>query len=56
MKPMISSMWNEEEEGDTVYSYFESDAFKSFVKSPAGWVELGYINKDLITNPSPERC
>ncbi len=43
---------NEEEEGDTVYSYFESDAFKKLCEITSRWVELGYINKDLITNPS----
>lgn len=43
---------NEEEEGDTVYSYFESEGFKNLCEITSRWVELGYINKDLITNPS----
>ena len=43
---------NEEEEGDAVYSYFESEAFKKHCEITSRWVDLGYINKDLITNPS----
>jgi len=43
---------NEEETGDTVYSYFESEAFGKFCEITSRWAELGYLNKDLITNPS----
>lgn len=43
---------NEEEEGDQVYSYFESEAFKNLCAITKRWVEKGYINKDLLTNPS----
>lgn len=43
---------NEEEAGDTVYSFFESDSFKKICEITNRWVELGYIDKDLITNPS----
>lgn len=43
---------NEEEEGDTVYSYFESEAFRNICEITSRWVELGYIDKDIITNPS----
>lgn len=43
---------NEEEEGDKVYSYFESEAFQKLCEITARWAEKGYIDKDLITNPS----
>ncbi|HJB91972.1 MAG TPA: ABC transporter substrate-binding protein [Candidatus Eisenbergiella merdavium] len=43
---------NEEEEGDKVYSYFESEAFKNLCEITSRWAEAGYIDKDLITNPS----
>ncbi|MDO4294213.1 MAG: ABC transporter substrate-binding protein [Eubacteriales bacterium] len=43
---------NEEEEGDQVYSYFESEGFKNLCGITSRWAELGYINKDLLTNPS----
>lgn len=43
---------NEEEEGDKVYSFFESEGFKNLCEITSRWVELGYIDKDLITNPS----
>lgn len=43
---------NEEEEADTVYSYYESEAFKNLCEITSRWVELGYLDKDLITNPS----
>lgn len=43
---------NEEEDGDTVYSYYESEAFKKQCEIAKRWVEKEYIDKDLITNPS----
>lgn len=43
---------NEEEEGDKVYSFYESEAFKNLCEITSRWAEAGYINKDLITNPS----
>ncbi len=43
---------NEEEDGDTVYSYFESEGFKNLCEITARWAQLGYLDKDLITNPS----
>lgn len=43
---------NEEEEGDTVYSYFESEAFKNLCEITARWAENGWLDKDIITNPS----
>lgn len=43
---------NEEEDNDTVYSYFESEAFKKLCEITSRWAKLGYLNKDLITNPS----
>ena len=43
---------NEEEEGDKVYSYFESEEFKNLCEITSRWAEAGYIDKDLITNPS----
>lgn len=40
------------EEGDKVYSNFESESFKNVCKVAAEWVELGYINMDELTNPT----
>ena len=43
---------NEEEEGDAVYSLFESEGFKNYCAIVKRWAEKGYLDKDLITNPS----
>ena len=43
---------DEEEEGDTVYSYFESEGFKNLCEITSRWAEKGYLDKDLLTNPS----
>lgn len=43
---------NEEEDSDQVYSYYESDAFKNLCGITAKWAEEGFLDKDLLTNPS----
>lgn len=43
---------NEEEDNDKVYSYYESEAFKNLCAITSKWAELGYLQKDLITNPT----
>lgn len=43
---------DEEEEGDTVYSYYESEEFKNLCEITSRWAENGWINKDILTNPS----
>ena len=42
----------EEEEGGQGYSCVESETFKNLCEITSRWVEAGYIDKDLITNPS----
>lgn len=43
---------DEKEEGDNVYSLFESEAFQNACKIAGEWVELGYISKDKLSNPT----
>ena len=43
---------NEDEADDTVYSFYESEAFKNICAITSRWVKKGYLDKDLITNPS----
>lgn len=41
---------NEAEEGDKVYSLYESEGYKNLCKIAGEWVELGYIQMDEISN------
>lgn len=43
---------NEETDDDTVYSFYESEGFKNLCVIMKRWAEKGYLQKDLITNPS----
>lgn len=43
---------NELEEGDTVYSYIETEYFRDLCNLSAEWLEKGYTNEDLLTNPT----
>ena len=43
---------NELEEGDTVYSFVETEYFKDLCNLSAEWLEKGYTNEDLLTNPT----
>lgn len=43
---------DELEEGDQVYSYYESETYKNICRISAEWAELGYISKDELTNPT----
>lgn len=43
---------NEEEDSDQTYSFFESDGFKNLCGITARWAEEGFLDKDLLTNPS----
>ncbi len=43
---------NELEEGDKVYSYYETEYFGKLCRLAQEWQEKGYINEDLITNPT----
>ena len=43
---------NELEEGDKVYSYYETEYFRKLCELSAEWLEKGYISEDFLTNPS----
>lgn len=43
---------DEEEEGDQVYSFYESEGFKNMCAITKRWAEKGFLDKDLLTNPS----
>ncbi len=45
---------NSAEEGDKVYSYYESEWFEKACKETEKWVQLGYIGSDILTNPTQE--
>ena len=40
------------EDGDKVYSYYESDYFAKVCEIASDWQTKGYINEDLLTNPT----
>lgn len=42
---------NESEDGDTVYSYYESELFKQFAYLMQDWVARGWQTQDAIVNP-----
>lgn len=42
---------NENEDGDKVYSYFETELYKNEAKMMEEWVKLGYQQADILTNP-----
>ena len=43
---------DEKEEGDQVYSWFESEYFKNYSKFCEEWVGKGFISQDELTNPT----
>ena len=43
---------DELEDGDKVYSLYESEAFKNLCKLMSEWVEKGYTQMDEISNPT----
>lgn len=43
---------NELEEGDQVYSFFETEYFKKLCGLAAEWLEKGYTSEDFLTNPT----
>lgn len=43
---------DESEESDTVYSLYESEAFKNLCAITSDWVEKGYIQQDELSNPT----
>ncbi len=45
---------DELEDNDTVYSLYESEAFQNLCKIAEDWVEKGYINMDVLSNPGQE--
>lgn len=47
---------NEMEDGDTVYSYYESDLYKNYVKMVEDWVARGFVTSDVITNPGQDEA
>lgn len=43
---------DELEDSDQVYSIYESEAFQNLCKITGDWVEKGYIQMDVISNPT----
>lgn len=43
---------DELEEGDKVYSLYESEAYENLLKMAKEWADLGYSKMDEITNPT----
>ena len=43
---------NELEEGDQVYSFFETEYFRKVCDLAAEWLEKGYTSEDFLTNPT----
>lgn len=48
----IYAVVDELEQGDKVYSYYESEYFKKLCEITADWYKRGFSSQDLITNPS----
>ena len=45
---------DELEDNDKVYSLYESEAFQNLCKIAEDWVQKGYVNMDVLSNPGQE--